>query len=214
MLPAANAGAFALTALALIVIPGPTVLFVIGRSLALGRKAGFVSVLGNSIGMVPAIVAVSFGVGALVAESLLLFTIIKFAGAAYVIYLGVQTIRHRDATTEAVTAAASGPSPSTIRLLRQGFLVGVSNPKTIVFFIAVLPQFVDFRSDAIPAQMMLLGLIFLGISVASDTVWAVVAGTARAWFARSPKRLSQVSAGGGITMIGLGAVLAVSGNKH
>lgn len=211
MLPAANAWAFALAGFALIVIPGPSVLFVIGRSLSLGRKGGLLSVLGNALGMLPAIALVSLGVGAIVAESVVVFTIIKFVGAAYLIYLGVQAIRHRNDHTEAT--ASTRARPSSFHLLREGFFVGVSNPKTIVFFVAVLPQFVNYESGAIPLQMAMLGMIFFAIALASDSVWALTAGTARAWFARNPKRLPRMGAGGGGMMIGLGGALALTGNK-
>ncbi|ARC58112.1 Homoserine/homoserine lactone efflux protein [Frondihabitans sp. 762G35] len=211
MLPLTNAGAFALAAFALIILPGPSVLFVIGRSLSLGRRGGVLSVFGNALGMVPAIAAVSLGVGAIVAESLVVFTVVKIIGAVYLVYLGVQTIQHRSDRTEVVTER--GASPSTLRLLRQGFFVGVSNPKTIVFFVAVLPQFVRYDAGSIPLQLATLGAIFFVIALLSDGTWALVAGTARGWFARSPKRLSRMSAGGGVVMIGLGGALALTGHK-
>ena len=211
MLPAANAGAFVLASLALIAIPGPSVLFVVGRSLALGRWGGFLSVLGNALGMIPAITAVSLGVGAIVAESVLVFTIIKFAGAAYLLYLGVQTIRHRHGKPRAETAVAV--PPTTFRLLRDGFVVGASNPKTIVFFVAVLPQFVSYNAGSIPLQLGLLGAIFFILALACDSIWALTAGTARVWFARSPRRLAGVTATGGVMMIGLGGALAITGNR-
>ncbi|MDO2935643.1 LysE family translocator [Paeniglutamicibacter sulfureus] len=211
MLPAVNAWAFALAAFALILIPGPSVLFVIGRSLSLGRKGGFLSVLGNALGALPAVALVSLGVGALVAESVVVFIIIKFLGAGYLIYLGVQAIRHRNEHTETDTSPRA--RPSSFRLIREGFLVGVTNPKTIVFFVAVLPQFVSYENGAIPLQMATLGMIFFAIGVASDSVWALTAGTARAWFARSPKRLSHMGAGGGVVMIGLGGAMALTGSK-
>jgi len=211
MLPAANAWAFALAAFALIVIPGPSVLFVIGRSLSLGRTGGFLSVLGNALGMLPAIALVSLGVGSVVAESVVLFTVIKLVGAAYLIYLGVQAVRHRNDHTR--TAATTKGRPSVFQLLREGFFVGITNPKTIVFFVAVLPQFVRYENGAIPLQMALLGLIFFTIALASDGVWALTAGTARAWFARNPKRLGQLGAGGGVMMIGLGGALVLTGSK-
>jgi threonine/homoserine/homoserine lactone efflux protein len=211
MLPAANGWAFALAAFALIVIPGPSVLFVIGRSLSLGRKGGFLSVLGNALGMLPAMALVSLGVGAIVAESVVVFFIIKFVGAGYLIYLGVQAIRHRNDHTG--TATSLRGRPSSLRLIREGFFVGVSNPKTIVFFVAVLPQFVSYENGAIPLQMAALGMIFFAIALASDSMWALTAGTARAWFARNPKRISRMGAGGGVMMIGLGGALALTGNK-
>ncbi|WP_235502045.1 LysE family translocator [Aeromicrobium sp. Root472D3] len=185
MLPAHHAGAFALAALALVVVPGPSVLFVIGRSLSLGRVGGFLSVLGNALGMVPAIVAVSLGIGAVVAQSLVALTVVKVLGAAYLVFLGVQAIRHRH------DHVGSGPElpvsrPSARRLVAEGFVVGVTNPKTIVFFVAVLPQFVSRDAGAIPLQLALLGGIFCAIALACDSAWALTAGTARSWFARDP----------------------------
>lgn len=211
MLPAASVWAFALAAFALIVVPGPGVLFVIGRSLALGRKSGVLSVVGNALGMLPAVALVSLGVGSIVAESIIVFTAIKFIGAAYLVYLGIQAFRHRNDHTD--TSSTARTSPSSFRLLREGFTVGVTNPKTIVFFVAVLPQFVDYAHGAIPLQMAALGMIFFTIALASDTIWAMAAGTARTWFARNPKRLARMSAGGGVMMIGLGGSLALTGNK-
>lgn len=211
MLPLINAGTFALAACALIIIPGPSVLFVIGRSLSLSRSGGVLSVLGNALGLIPAIIAVSLGVGAIVAESVLIFTIIKLVGAAYLVYLGVQTIRHRhDHTRAAATATAR---PSAFRLLREGFFVGVSNPKTLVFFVAVLPQFVSYPAGGIPLQLATLGLIFFVIALVSDGAWALAAGTARTWFAGNPRRLSGMSASGGVMMVGLGGALALTGSK-
>ena len=141
MVPLTNLLAFALASLVLIAITGPSVLFVIGRSLALGRKGGLLSVLGNALGMVPQIIAVALGVGVALAQSIVLFTIIKFAGAAYLVYLGIQAIRHRGGRT--TTTAGRVPPSSTWRMLGEGFLVGATNPKSIVFFVAVLPQFVS-----------------------------------------------------------------------
>lgn len=212
MVPASSLLAFALTSLALIVIPGPSVLFVIGRSISLGRIGGLLSVLGNAIGMLPLIVAVAVGVGAVVAQSLILFTIIKFAGAAYLVFLGIQAIRHRRHT--AVTHEKTPNPRSRLRILSEGFFVGLTNPKTLVFFVAVLPQFVDYHAGFIPLQMFELGLIFLAIALLCDSTWALIAGTARQWFARSPRRVEHLGAAGGVMMIGLGGVLALTGNKH
>jgi threonine/homoserine/homoserine lactone efflux protein len=99
------------------------------------------------------------------------------------------------------------------RIVRDGFLVGVTNPKVVVFFAAVLPQFVDRAAGRVPLQMLLLGAIFIGIAVISDGSWALAAGTARAWIARSPRRLELVGGAGGLAMIGIGVSLAVSGRK-
>lgn len=204
--------AFALASLLLIVIPGPSVLFVIGRSLSFGRRGGLMSALGNGLGALPLIAAVAFGLGSIVAQSVVLFTSIKLLGATYLVYLGVQAIRHRrDGSSD-----TSEQEPQTLNpavLLRQGVVVGVTNPKTIVFFVAVLPQFVNFQAGAIPFQMMTLGIVFVAIGIISDTVWALLAGSAQSWFASSPRRLTATRATGGGMMIGLGGALALAGNK-
>ncbi|MCD5345229.1 LysE family translocator [Agromyces sp. S2-1-8] len=212
MVPASNLWAFIVASVVLIVIPGPSVLFVIGRSLALGRVGGLLSVVGNAIGMLPLIAAVALGVGVIVAQSVVVFTAIKIAGALYLAYLGIQAIRHRADASAAVTGTVVRRSP--VRLLSEGFFVGVSNPKTIAFFVAVLPQFVDFDAGSIPLQLAELGLVFVVLALACDSVWALAAGSARDWFAKSPNRAEHLAATGGVMMIGLGGVLAFSGSKH
>ena len=207
-----NLWAFVVASVVLIVIPGPSVLFVVGRSLALGRLGGLLSVLGNALGMVPLVSAVALGVGAIVAQSVVLFTIIKIAGALYLVYLGVQAIRHRADAAAAVNGEVA--ARSHWRQLGEGFVVGVTNPKTIAFFVAVLPQFVDFSAGAIPLQLFELGVVFIVLALFCDSVWALAASAARNWFARSPKRASHLAATGGAMMIGLGGVLALSGHKH
>jgi len=212
MVPVENLWAFILASVVLIVIPGPSVLFVIGRSLALGRVGGLLSVVGNALGMVPLVAAVALGVGALVAQSVVIFTIIKFAGALYLVYLGVQAIRHRADAAAAVNGAVA--TRSHWRQLGEGFIVGVTNPKTIAFFVAVLPQFVDFTAGSIPLQLFELGVVFIVLALICDSIWALAASAARNWFARSPKRAAHLAATGGVMMIGLGGVLALTGNKH
>ncbi|MCC4268748.1 LysE family translocator [Microbacterium schleiferi] len=209
MIPIENLVAFMLTSLVIIVIPGPSVLFVIGRAIALGRRAGVLSVVGNALGTVPAVIAVAFGVGAIVASSVVAFTVIKIAGALYLVYLGIQAIRHRHAH---IPGIQQRPTRAR-RLLAEGFIVGLTNPKTIAFFVAVLPQFVDPTAGPVWLQLLLLGLVFEAIALASDSIWALAAGTARAWFARSPRRISTLSATGGVMMIGLGGALALTGSK-
>lgn len=209
MIPVENLVAFLVTAIVIIVIPGPSVLFVIGRSIALGRRAGILSVAGNALGTLPAIVAVAFGVGAIVASSVVAFTILKIAGATYLVWLGIQAIRHRNRHLD-------GPAParaSAWRLLGQGVIVGMTNPKTIAFFVAVLPQFVSPATGAVWAQLLVLGVLFSSLALLCDSVWALAAGTARDWFARSPRRIAALSGTGGALMIGLGGTLALSGSK-
>jgi threonine/homoserine/homoserine lactone efflux protein len=202
MVPLANLVAFSLVAIPIILLPGPSVLFVIGRSLSLGRIGGLLSVAGNAAGAFVVVLAVAFGVGIVIAESAILFTVIKTVGAGYLIYLGVQAIRHRRDRADAATATV--PPTRKWKLLVQGFLVGVSNPKTIVFFIAVLPQFVDYGAGDLPLQMLALGILFVSIALLTDSAWALAAGFARDWFAKSPRRISTLGATGGVMMIGLG----------
>ena len=202
---------FALISLALIIVPGPNVLFVISRSLMLGRAAGVRTAVGGQIGVLLQVVGVAFGIGALVERSVALFTVIKLAGAGYLVYLGVQAIRHRRALTAALEPAAAAKSAG--RLVRDGIVVGASNPKAIVFFAAVLPQFVTRSAGQVPLQMLLLGAVFVAIAVVCDSTWALAAGSARAWLARSPRRLELVGGTGGLVMICIGAGLALTGRK-
>lgn len=211
--------AFVAASVILIVIPGPSVLFVVGRSLSLGRPGGLLSVLGNELGALPLVAAVALGVGTVVAESIVVFTVIKLLGAAYLVYLGVQAIRHRrdgvepDGAGDGLEAPAGRRTSSHWAILRQGFVVGVTNPKTIVFFVAALPQFVDVRAGQVPLQMMVLGLVFTLVALVFDSIWALLAGAARSWFASSPRRVASIRATGGGMMIGLGGTLALTGSK-
>ncbi|MFE5338670.1 LysE family translocator [Isoptericola sp. NPDC056578] len=204
--------AFALASVVLIAIPGPSVLFVVGRSLSLGRRGGLLSVVGNELGSLVPITLVALGVGSLVAQSVAVFTVVKLLGAAYLGYLGIQAIRHRREGTDVPADPRARPA-SSWTTLRQGFVVGATNPKTIVFFVAALPQFVDFHAGAVPLQMFVLGLVFTLIALVLDGTWAVLAGTARAWFARSPRRLSAVRATGGGMMLGLAGTLVLTPAK-
>ena len=210
MLSLEQAAAFGLASVLLTLIPGPTVLFVVGRSLALGRRAGLLSVLGNTLGLLPVVLAVALGVGALVAESVVVFTAVKLVGAAYLVYLGAQAIRSRGGAVDDVVATSSH---STLRIVRDGFMVGVTNPKSVVFLAAVLPQFVDHSGGSIPVQLFLLGTIFMTVALVSDSGYAWAAGTARTWFGGSPHRLSRMQGTGGLMMIGLGGSLALTGQK-
>ena len=209
MIPTEHLLAFTLTSIALIVVPGPSVLFVISRALVLGRRGAFLTVLGNSAGLFLQVFAVALGVGALVERSVVVFTVIKLGGAAYLVYLGVQAIRHRQELASVLVKAEAATGRRHV--LREGFVVGVSNPKSIVFFAAVLPQFVDRSLGRLPLQLLLLGTEFVLLAMVLDSVWALAAGSARDWFARSPERLSTLGGVGGLLMIGIGARLAVTG---
>ncbi|MFE6184705.1 LysE family translocator [Streptomyces sp. NPDC056465] len=203
--------AFAAMSFVLIIIPGPSVLFVIGRALAQGRRAALTTVVGNTLGAYVLVATVALGVGSIVERSVLVFTVLKTAGAAYLVYLGIKAWRQRGSLQAAFTGAAG--ARGSLRTLSEGFMVGVANPKTIIFFAAVLPQFVDRAQGHVVVQMLLLGLVFTVIALASDSVWGLAAATGREWFARSPRRLSLVGGIGGITMIGLGLAVATTGRK-
>lgn len=203
--------AFSLASLLLIVIPGPSVLFAISRALAYGRRVALASVAGGAVGSFTSAVAVAVGVGAIVQTSAVVYTTIKLVGAAYISYLGVQAIRHRKQLRAAFEAQAEALSGR--RSWIQGFIVGATNPKSAVFFAAVLPQFVDPAAGQVSLQMVILGGIFALIALASDAVWGAAAGAVRSWFARSARRLDLVGGAAGLTMVGLGVGLAVNGRK-
>jgi len=181
--------AFAVTAFALIVVPGPSVLFVISRGVALGGRAAVATVIGNAAGAYSQVIVVALGLGAIIESSAAVFTAVKLVGAVYVVYLGVQAIRHRRGLAS-VLDAATAPR-GTRRILREGYVVGVTNPKSAVFMAAVLPQFTDPAQGHVPLQLLVLGLIFVGIALVSDSIWGLSAGYARAWLGRSPRRLES-----------------------
>jgi threonine/homoserine/homoserine lactone efflux protein len=211
MVSAGQLAAFAVASFVLIVIPGPSVLFVVGRALAHGRRTALASVAGNAIGVEVVAVCVALGIGTLVQRSTLVFTIVKLAGALYLVWLGIRAIRQR---RNLASAFATAPPPRTQRkAVLEGFVVGIANPKAIILFAAVLPEFVNRQAGHVPVQMLLLSLVSFAIALASDSAWSLIASTVRTWFARSPRRLELVGGAGGLAMIGLGLSVAVTGRK-
>ena len=202
--------AFALTCWVFVLIPGPSVLFVISRGVALGRRAALLTVLGNASGVMVHVLAVAAGVGAVVERSLVAYTVLRLAGAAYIVWLGIQALRHRRALSTVLDATTVRPRR---QIFREGFVVGITNPKSIVFFSAVLPQFVDPGGAPVTLQLVLLGAVSVAIAVVSDSMYALVAGTARSWLSGRPHRLERLGGTGGLVMIGLGAQLAVTGRR-
>lgn len=202
--------AFALTAAVIILVPGPSVMFVVARALTYGRRAALLTVLGNTAGEYLQVAAVAFGIGAAAERSVDVLTALKFFGAAYLIYLGAKTIHER---RRLLTIFQPGDTPSQRRFLIQGFLVGATNPKTIVFLVAILPLFVSHGTGNLTTQILVLGLVFSAIALICDNAWGFFAGTARAWFARSPKRLELIGGVGGLAIIAIGARLALNGTK-
>ncbi len=218
--------AFLATAAVIVAIPGPSLLFTIGRALTVGRRAALLTVIGNALGLLVQSLLVAVGLGAVLAASAAAYTVVKLAGAAYLVYLGVQAIRHRGELAGALLAARSGGGEpvaaqgsdrgssdrgsSDRSSLLQGLTVGLTNPKTLVFLSSLLPQFVDPASAPQP-QILALGAVFAAMALAGDSVWALAAGRARDWFERSHRRLARLGVGGGALMIGLGVSVAVAG---
>lgn len=198
--------AFLVASILFIQVPGPSLLFTISRALTVGRREAILSVVGNALGLAVQAFSVAVGLGAIVAASSTAYTAVKVVGAVYVLWLGIQAIRHRG---DARRAMQSGVPVKRGHPIRIGFTVGVTNPKTIVFFVAFLPQFTD-PAGSVAAQTAVLGLVFAVLGVTSDSLWALAAGRARDWFARRPSRLDGLSATGGTMMLGLGTTMLVT----
>ena len=196
--------AFLVASILFIQVPGPSLLFTIGRALTVGRREALLSVVGNAIGVTTQALLVAVGLGAVVAASVTAYSVIKVAGAAYVIWLGVQAIRHRHEAREALEEQVSAKRGHALRI---GVVVGLTNPKTILFFVAFLPQFTNAAAGHVAVQMAVLGAVFGALAICSDSMWALLAARAREWFARKPARLDKLGATGGVMMVGLGATM-------
>jgi threonine/homoserine/homoserine lactone efflux protein len=195
-------------ALALLVVPGPAVLYIVARSIHQGRAAGLASVLGIHVGTLVHILAATVGLSALVVSSATAFTAVKLLGAAYLVYLGIRTLLGRNGTVE---AAPVGPTRGRRRDFAEGIVVNVLNPKTALFFLAFLPQFVDPDAGRPALQILVLGLTFMALGLMTDSLWALAAGTAGGWLRghRGFVRAQRYVAGS--VYIGLGAVTALTG---
>ena len=187
----------------IILAPGPSVLFTIARAIAWGRVAAIATVIGNAFGMFLVSVLVAFGLGPLLQSSKLFYNGIQWAGGAYLIYLGYAAIAASRVDAQGMQKT-EGNKPSIFTSLKNGFWVGVLNPKSIVFFAAILPQFVDQEKNNVTAQLLLLGAIFATIALISDGSYGLLAGTVRSWLAGDVKRLIFMRRFGGVVMIGLG----------
>lgn len=203
--------AFAVVAVIFVAIPGPSVLFTVSRALTLGKRPALLTVLGNAAGVYLHVVAVAFGVAAIVERSVLAFNVLKYVGAAYLVYLGAQALRHRRRLPDLLGQPSVIVRPG--KVVVDGFVVGVTNPKSVVFFAAILPQFVTPANGHLTSQLLLLGLVAIAAALVCDSTWAAIAGTARDWFARSPRRLEAIGGAGGLVMMGLGIQLALTGRK-
>jgi threonine/homoserine/homoserine lactone efflux protein len=187
----------------IILAPGPSVLFTIARAIAWGRMAAIATVIGNAFGMFLVSVLVAFGLGPLLQSSKLFYNGIQWAGGAYLIYLGYAAIAASRVDAQGMQKT-EGSKPSFFTSLKNGFWVGVLNPKSVVFFAAILPQFVDQEKNNVTAQLLLLGAIFATVALISDGSYGLLAGTVRSWLAGDVKRLIFMRRFGGVVMIGLG----------
>lgn len=208
MPPIGDVIAFAIASFLIIIIPGPSVLFTIGRGISFGRKAALVNVAGNSVGMLTGSLAVAIGIGSFVQSSDIAYAVVGVLGGGYLIYLGYDAVKTRKDVAQALVTKAD-PKPMG-QLFKQGFVVGFLNPKSLVFFAAILPQFVDPSQGRVIMQMVFLALIFFVIAVISDGTWGIVAGTARHWLAGTPTRIEKISGAGGFVIIVLGISVIIT----
>ena len=192
---------FAAASAVFLAVPGPSVIYIVSRSLAEGRSAGIVSALGIQTGGLVHVLAAAIGVSAVLASSAVAFSVVKYAGAAYLIYLGIRKLIEGDEGP-----AEAGARGSRRRLYTQGVIVNTLNPKTALFFLAFLPQFVD-PDRAVAPQVLALGVLFLMLAMLSDSTYAIVAGSVRGWLGERRTALARIS---GCSYVGLGLLAALS----
>lgn len=181
--------------------------FTIARALTAGRRTALLVVAGNALGAYLQVVAVAFGLGLVLHRVAVLFVVVKFVGAAYVVYLGVRMIRHRHSLNEAFHTRITPSRPA--RSTWDGFVVGATNPKSLTFFAIALPGFVN-PAGTVAAQILLLGALFPLLTLVITSGWGLAAAWARTWFTRSPRRMNLIGATGGAAMIGLGISLTAT----
>jgi threonine/homoserine/homoserine lactone efflux protein len=202
-------GLFVVASVVLLLTPGPAVLFIVARSVQQGRAAGLVSVLGIHLGTIVHIAAAAVGLSALVVQSALAFAIVKYLGAAYLIWIGIRTLMAKDPDPAAPVMAAE----PLRRVFRDGFVVNLFNPKTAIFFLSFLPQFVDPARGAVHWQILILGLTFMGLGMVSDAMFALAAGSAGDFLRSSRRFLRYQRWFAGTSFIGLGVTAALATRK-
>ncbi len=200
---------FAAASVALVAVPGPNVLFVLARGIGGGRRAAVVSVLGVETATLCFVASAAFGLTAVLASSAIAFAAVRYAGAAYLVYLGVRALLDRGGVDPATprTPARAG------RTFRQAFGVGISNPKVAIFFLAFLPQFVSPAAGSATGQVLVLGLVFFLVATVLDLGWAMLAGLLAGWLRRHPALLRRQRFVTGPVYLGLGAYAAVAGGR-
>ncbi|MCS6847370.1 MAG: LysE family translocator [Anaerolineae bacterium] len=210
MLQPAQVQLFVLASLALLVVPGPAVLYIVARSVSQGRLAGVVSAAGVQVGASVHIVAAALGLSAALLSSALAFNVVKYLGAAYLVYLGVRQWLAREAANDETTVQPE----SLRRIFAQGIVVNVLNPKTALFFFAFLPQFVDPMQGNIALQVLLLGLLFVALAIINDGIYAMLAGSLGNWLRSNRRFWMGQRLFAGAVYIGLGVTTALSGSNN
>ena len=200
---------FFIASIAIIMVPGPSVLFTLARGVAWGRAVAVLTVLGNSIGTLLLSVVVAVGLGPLLAQSRVFSVVLQLAGGLYLVWLGIGAFRHRHSHAQAM-AQREAVRPSNLQIVRQGFTVGVLNPKSLVFFAAVFPHFVDRSKGHETVQLLTFGVVFSIMAFCSDGTWGIIAGTAREWLSGSPRRLVALRTTGAVVMMTLGVLIVSS----
>ncbi|MEZ5246969.1 MAG: LysE family translocator [Acidimicrobiales bacterium] len=207
---ATTALVFSGAALALLLIPGPAVLYIVARSASQGRRAGLVSVIGIHVGTLVHIAAAVLGLSALIVASATAFTVIKLAGAAYLVYLGITTLRHRRMLVDA-TPESLHRSPR--RVFTDGVVLNILNPKTAVFFLAFVPQFVDVDAGNTTAQVIALGLLFIALGLVTDGAYALAGSWIGSRLRRSPRLARRSETTAGVVYLSLGLTTALAGRS-
>ena len=202
---------FLTTSALLVVVPGPSVLYIVARSIERGRLGGVVSVLGIGVATLVHIATAALGLSALLLSSALTFNVIKYLGAAYLIYLGIRTLLARE---ELKSTEESTENASYLRIFAQGFLVNLFNPKTALFFFSFLPQFVDASRGNVAGQILFLGVIFVFLGAFNDSLYALLAGSIAKWLKGSLRFLRAQRYFAGTVYVGLGVATAVSGSSN
>ena len=200
---------YCIAAVIIVLAPGPSVLFVLARAIAWGRATAIATVVGNVLGAFSLSVVVAVGLGPILQRSEIAFIAVQVLGGFYLVYLGIVAIKHSQIHASDMTNQGD-IRPSKWRSMREGFWVGALNPKGMVFFAAILPQFVDREAGKVTSQLILMGAIFAVIALFSDGTWGILAGTIRNWLATELKRLVFMRMTGGIVMIILGLLTLLS----
>ena len=200
---------YLVAAILIILAPGPSVLFAIARAIAWGRATAIATVAGNALGMFSLSILIAFGLGPILEQSELAFISVQILGGLYLIYLGIDALRHSKVHAEDMVNQGD-IRPSAIKSIKDGFWVGALNPKGLVFFAAILPQFLDKNSENLTAQLLIMGATFALLAFLGDGTWGVLAGTVRIWMAKSPIRLIRLRQLGGAVIVLLGIFTLIS----